>query len=70
MPFVPLARIKDVVPNAEFHVYGEGPAVPALTELADKVWSGRPRGHSRKRDLGEMAGIMRKRGSGHRAEEE
>jgi glycosyltransferase involved in cell wall biosynthesis len=53
-----LARIKDVVPHAEFHIYGDGPAVPALTALANGLGVGGRVKIQGTRDLGEMAGIM------------
>ena len=53
-----LARIKDVVPNAEFYVYGDGPAVSALIELAQSMGVGDRVVIQGSRDLGEMAGIM------------
>jgi glycosyltransferase involved in cell wall biosynthesis len=31
------ARVSDQVPDAEFHIYGEGPAKPSLIELANKL---------------------------------
>jgi glycosyltransferase involved in cell wall biosynthesis len=31
------ARIADQIPDAEFHIYGEGPAKPSLIELADQL---------------------------------
>jgi glycosyltransferase involved in cell wall biosynthesis len=31
------ARIADQIPDAEFHVYGEGPAKPSLIELANQL---------------------------------
>jgi glycosyltransferase involved in cell wall biosynthesis len=53
-----LARIKDAVPNAEFHVYGDGPAVPGLVELAQSLGVGDRVKIQGSRDIGEMAGIM------------
>jgi glycosyltransferase involved in cell wall biosynthesis len=53
-----LARIKDAVPNAEFHVYGDGPAVPALTALAEELGVGDRVIIQGSRDIGEMAGLM------------
>jgi glycosyltransferase involved in cell wall biosynthesis len=31
------ARIADQIPDAEFHIYGEGPAKPSLIELANQL---------------------------------
>ncbi len=53
-----LARIKDAVPNAEFHIYGDGPAVPGLIELAQSLGVGDRVIIQGSRDIGEMAGIM------------
>lgn len=53
-----LARIKEAVPNAEFHVYGDGPAVPGLVELAKSLGVGERVVIQGSRDISEMAGIM------------
>ena len=53
-----LARIKDLAPKAEFHIYGDGPAVPALATLAQSLGVGDRVIIQGSRDIGEMAGIM------------
>jgi glycosyltransferase involved in cell wall biosynthesis len=53
-----LGRIKDEAPNAEFHIYGDGPSVPALKALTESLGlSGRVRIMGG-RGIGEMAEIM------------
>jgi glycosyltransferase involved in cell wall biosynthesis len=38
-----LGRIKDEAPNAEFHIYGDGPTVPALKALTESLGERRSR---------------------------
>jgi glycosyltransferase involved in cell wall biosynthesis len=53
-----LGRIKDEAPNAEFHIYGNGPSVPALEALTESLGlSGRVKMMGG-RAIGEMAQIM------------
>jgi glycosyltransferase involved in cell wall biosynthesis len=53
-----LGRIKDEAPNAEFHIYGDGPTVPALKALTESLGlNGRVKMMGG-RGIGEMAQIM------------
>jgi glycosyltransferase involved in cell wall biosynthesis len=53
-----LGRIKDEAPNAEFHIYGDGPSVPALKALIESLGlNGRVKMMGG-RGIGEMAQIM------------
>ena len=53
-----VARIKDAVPQAEFHIYGDGPSVPSLTALAESLGVADRVLIKGNRSLGEMAAIM------------
>jgi glycosyltransferase involved in cell wall biosynthesis len=52
------ARIKDAVPNAEFHVYGDGSAVPSLTALAESLGVSDRVRFQGGREIGEIARII------------
>ena len=53
-----VARIKDDAPHAEFHIYGDGPSVPALLALADSLGVADRVLIKGNRDIGEIAGIV------------